>query len=113
MRRKIGIVIPPASAGGVHQYALSIAQSLITHERGLNYAIIHDTGERPEVFGIPDRTTVEFIARGNLYLETSIHPIRKVLHFAGAAVGWTPLLIRHLPNVVAGAGIDLLIFRRR
>lgn len=110
MRRKIGIVIPPASAGGVHQYALSIAQSLITHERALDYAIIHDTGERPEVFGIPDRTTVEFIARGNLYLETRIHPIRKVLHFAGAAVDWTPLLIRHLPNVVAGAGIDLLIF---
>lgn len=110
MRRKIGIVIPPAGAGGVHQYGLSIAQSLITHERGLDYAIIHDTGERPEVFGIPDETTVEFVSRDNLYLGARIHAIRKALHFVGAAADWTPLLIRHLPDVVARAGINLLVF---
>ncbi len=110
MRRKIGIVIPPASAGGVHQYALSIAQSLITHGRDRDYAVIHDTGERPELFGIPDGNTVRFIARDNLYLGPRIHWLRKALHFLGAAADCAPLLIRHLPDVVARAGIDLLIF---
>ena len=75
-RKKIGIVIPPASAGGVHQYALSIAQSLITHDRERDYAMLHDTGERPELFGIPDGTTVEFIARDNPYLGPRIHRSR-------------------------------------
>ena len=110
MRRKIGIIIPPTTAGGVHQYALSIAWSLIAHVRDLDYAIIHDTGERPELFGIPDGAKVEFIARDNLYLGRGVHPLRKALHFIGAATDCAPLLIRHLPQVVAGAGIDLLIF---
>ena len=108
-RKKIGIVIPPASAGGVHQYALSIAQSLITHGRELDYAIIHDTGERPELFRLPEGTSVEFIARDNPYLGR-IHRVRKALHFLGAATGCAPLLIRRLPDVAARTGIDLLIF---
>ena len=110
MRKKIGIVFPPTSAGGVHQYALSIAQSLITHVREFDYAIIHDAGEPPELFGVPADTRVHFVERVNLNLGPGIHPLRKVAHFIGAAADCTPLLIRNLPAVAARAGTDLLIF---
>ena len=110
MRKKIGIVFPPTSAGGVHQYALSIAQSLITHVGELDYAIIHDVGEPPELFGIPAGTRVDFIERVNPNLGPEIHPLRKILHFIGAATDCMRLLIRSLPAVTARADIHLLIF---
>lgn len=112
MRKKIGVVFPPTSAGGVHQYALSIAQSLITHVGEWDYAIIHDVGEPPELFGIPKGTQgthVDFVERVNLNLGPGIHQLRKVVHFIGAATDWTPLLIRGLRTVTA-RGVDLLIY---
>ena len=110
MLTRVGVVFPPIAAGGVYQYALSIAQSLVTYVSNLEYIMIHDTGERPELFEIPDETSVEFIERDNLNLRVGIHPIRKVLHFIGAATDCSPLLIRHLPDIVARVRIQLLIF---
>ena len=48
-RKKIGIIFPPRNAGGVFQYALSIADSLVGHARDFDYAVIHYDGHKPEL----------------------------------------------------------------
>ena len=56
MKRHIGIIFPSTKGGGVHQFVLSIADSLINYSDAFEYSIIHYEGEKPNQFFDSSRT---------------------------------------------------------
>lgn len=105
MKRHIGIIFPSTKGGGVHQFVLSIADSLINYSDAFEYSIIHYKGEKPNQFFDSSRTEPRYLA----IPQPSYSLVRKTLHFLGLVTGIEGFLIQHLDKTLRGKGIDLLV----
>jgi len=64
--KRIGILFPLISGGGIFQYALSVADSLINHSPKYSYAIFHYGSENPRKFlKIKNTETTQFVCLDN------------------------------------------------
>lgn len=105
-KKKIGLVFPSRKGGGVFQYALSIADSLIGYADKFDYAIIHYEGEKPELFFDKKAAPPEYIS-----VPSSEHLglITKALHFLSIATKNNIFTVKKLHDVLKGKAIDLLV----
>ena len=104
MRKKIGVIFPTRSGGGVFQYALSIADSLLNHTGKFDYAVIHYEGEKPELRY--DHAETEYIPMPG---PTGLGVVTRTLHFLSVAARNNLFTVKRLHAAIRNKGIDMLI----
>lgn len=109
MKPRIGIIFPSKTAGGVHQYALSIAQSLTTYIHNFDYTIIHYSNEKPEIFISDEHRQPHYIALEDLNGEGK-RALTKTLHYFSLATHNRLFLKTKIPEIAKRASIDILIY---
>lgn len=106
MKKNIGIFIPPLKVGGVFQFGLSIADSLINYSDKFNYKIIHYDSDNPRQFLNIDENKTQFVPIS----QKSISPIKKILHFLNLIFGGNLFLIKDFDSIIKKNEIDILIY---
>src|SRR3989344_3436696 len=106
--REIGIVFPSPKSGGVFQFTLSIAESLINYSdpEKFRFTVIHYDGENPAAHLNLKNRAVAFVAIPVKHISF----IRKVAHFAGLYFLNRSRLAENSRKTLNGIALDLLIF---
>ncbi len=104
-KRRIGVFFPSRNGGGVFQYALSIADSLVNYAHRFDYAVIHYDGEKPELL-FDDNADTEFIAVPN---PAGLGVLTRALHFLSVATKNTVFTVKTMHAAIKNKGIDMLI----
>ena len=106
--REIGIVFPSPKSGGVFQFTLSIAESLINYSdpEKFRFTVIHYDGENPAAHLNLKNRAVAFVAIPVKHISF----IRKVAHFAGLYFLNSSRLAENSRKTLNGIALDLLIF---
>ena len=76
MKRNIGILFPSSKNGGVYQYALSIADSLINYCDDFDYTIFYQ-GEKPDLFFNGKNIKPNY----SIFTPTHLSPLGKIFQF--------------------------------
>lgn len=105
MKKNIGILFPSSKQGGVFQFALCIADSLITYSDQFDYTIVHYQSEKPNLFFNKQGVSPNYLAVPN----PPISLIKKIFHLFGLAFGINLFLNKTLTKVLKNANLDLLI----
>lgn len=103
--KNIGIIIPSKKSGGVFQYALSIAEGLISFAKDFNYTIFHYENEKPNLSSEIKNISVGY----KIIPENYAGKFIKVLHLLGLIFGIKSFIIKNFDNVLKESQLDLLI----
>jgi len=104
MKKKVGIIFPSSTKGGVYQYALGIAEALVKFCKKYNYCIIYE-GEKPLIDSQSPDTEITFVKIPNFNPSF----IRKVIHFFSLYFGCASGIIRNMDAPLKEASVDILI----
>jgi len=101
MKKKIGIIFPPSSAGGVFQYSLSVLQNLLQYSKDFEYSVIAEKSFWENYDEFPD-----FVEK--IIIQTKpISVINKIVHTAGMFLGKQALLRGTIDRTATNKNIDL------
>jgi len=102
----IGILFPPTkSIGGVFQYALSIADSLINYSNKFQYCIVHYDTENPSYFLKTKSNEMPFI-----FIQHKFIPLtKKVFYFLNLVLGNNFFPVKKSYAVLKNAKVDFLV----
>ena len=106
--KNIGILFPSQKSGGVFQFTLSIAESLINHTdpKKFKYCIIHYASHNPKNDLDIKTGAAKFIS----IPQKSIAWPRKILHFLNLVVFNSSRLADNTSEIFKNTAIDLLIY---
>lgn len=105
MKKKIGILFPLSTSGGIFQCALSTAKSLIDYCDEFDYSVIHYDSEELKSLFNQNLNNVQYVTIS----EKSVSFFRKILHFLGLFLGIKQILLKNIDAVLENIGVDLLI----
>lgn len=104
--KNIGIIIPSSENGGVFQYALSIAESLIDYSGDCNYFLIYSDLNKSTSLFSPKLNSTQHIVIPNKVVSFP----KKITHFLGLFFGLNFLLIKDFYFIIKKNNIDFLIY---
>ena len=104
-KKHIAILFPSTKGGGVYQYTLSIAESLIAYSDNFRFSIIYYEDEERPVFFNSNKGRINYIPIPNKKHSN----FRKVLHFLGLVLRINLFVIKDFSNYLKDKHIDLLI----
>jgi len=104
MKKHVGILFPPAQSGGVYQYALSIADSLMSHSDAFQYSPLQEE-QKPGLFD------GESVGSGHTILIPYRHIslLRKSLHLCSLATNVTIFFLQDFQKILSKNSIDLVV----
>jgi len=105
-KKNIGILFPSSKGGGVFQYALGVAESLIKYSDKFNYTIFHYKGEKPELFSPYRKNLLKYLSISQA--DNSL--IKRTIHFIYLKFGSLNFLLeRSFQKIVKKSNIEILI----
>lgn len=102
----IGILFPPTkSGGGVFQYTLSIAESLINYSNKFQYCVVHYDTENPSCFLNTKSNEMHFISIQHKFIPLT----QKIFYFLNLVLGNNFFPVKKSYAVSKNAKVDFLV----